>query len=497
MTNHGQGILRKALRLFGAGVPLDSLAADELFCIRPGAAPPMLMSYGPGESDHEEKKPYRMEAGGIAVIAVTGVLSEHPSIYRLFGCSDQPTLGELRAAVCHAADDDNVLGIMLYVKSPGGTAAGTPQLAEAVAEARMRKPVHAYAENVCASAAYHVSSQASRLTAHRAAQVGSIGAFAILLDASKAAAAAGLKFHVIATGPYKGAGVEPGAGITPAQLEYFQSQAQDAAEIFYEDVAAGRGLPLAKVRELGDGRCHIAARAEKLGLCDGVESWEAALEGLRSAIEAPVAEPQHAPPPPDEPADHEEPHPDPPYTDHEKHEEEAMSEKSKPAATGDEEALGLLAKLRDLFGKTSASPAPAAAAAAPPPAAAAATLTGEALEAVIAAAVDARMQAAEVERDLQVLAATVPPAVLANSETRGLLLQAKATSPARYATVLSLLASQDASALLGGPIASAEQAGEGVAGLAVNAKELAALNALGLDAKTVGQIESKYGLKVN
>jgi signal peptide peptidase SppA len=488
MNASGQGWLRKALRAVGAGVPM-TLASDELFCIRPGASIPSLVAYGPmgSEGADEKRKPYRMLDGGIAEIRVTGVLSEHPTLYRMLGCSDQPTLGELRQAVLQAGADADAERVMIYFKTPGGTHAGTPQFAEAVAEVAALKPVHAYAENICCSAGYWPAAQAQRVTAHRAAEVGGIGVFSVLLDASKAAAAEGLKFHVISTGPFKGAGAEPGAGLTPEQLEYFQGRANDAGDMFFGDVAEGRGLTIARVRELGDGRCHIAARAVSLGLIDGVGTYADALEAL-AAEPASVPSRRAAPPPPDDSENEDDPGELP-------EEEAIMSDpkKTEPAATApaaSEEDIGLLAKLKALFAVAPAAPA----ASATPPAIQPAALTA----ADIDARVEARFQAAEVDRDLQALAGKVPPAVLGNAEIKAALLEAKAKGPDRYKAVHALVAGNDASGLLGGWLATAEQTADAPAGLAVNSRELAALKALGLTAEEVGAVETKYDLrKVN
>lgn len=492
MNANGQSFLRKAMRLFSAGVPMQ-LASDELFAIRPGASIPAMVAYGPmgGPSREEDRKPYRMLDSGIAEIAVVGVLSKHPSLFRLFGCSEQPTLGELTEAVHCAAMDEAVAGIMLYIDSPGGTYAGTPELAAAVADARQKKPVHAYAQDSCCSGGYWPASQADRLTANRAADLGGIGVFSVLLDASKAAGMMGLKFHVVSSGPFKGAGAEPGAGLSAEHLAYFEGRITDSAALFIADFAAGRGLDIETAQELADGRCHIASRAVELKLCDGVGTYAEAVAALAEAIATPAQPRPVHPPAPAEPEPEDDVPPESP-------EEEAMSKEVKPdaaaaAATGGEGDIGLLEKIKALF----TSPAPAAAKDGAAAALPASPLTAEDLDRRIKAEVDSRVQAQEVDRDLRALEGKVPPAVLNKAENREMLLEAKAKSPERYRAALELLAGNDASALLGGPIASAEQTGEAPAGLGISAKERAALNALGMTDAEIAAINTKFDLRVN
>ena len=159
---------------------------------------------------------YQITPDGVALVDVSGPLSKWASIWRLFGLSDQPTLGELTDAVAAAHADPKVQGIMLRIDSPGGTVWGTGELADAIHAVRSAKPVHAYAQDQCCSAAYHIGSQASRLTSNRAADVGSIGIYMLLVDSSKAAADVGLKFIRIRSGAHKGVGVS-GVEITEAE----------------------------------------------------------------------------------------------------------------------------------------------------------------------------------------------------------------------------------------------------------------------------------------
>jgi protease-4 len=493
MNASGQDFLRKALRLFGAGVPM-TLASDELFCIRPGASIPAMLAYGPmGTESDEKRKPYRMLENGIAEIAITGVLSKHPSLWRMFGCSSQPTLGELAEACDRAREDASVERAMLYASTPGGTLAGTPEFSDAVRRLAAVKPVHAYADDECCSAGYWPVAQAARITAGRSAAIGNIGVYSVLLDASKAAGALGLKFHVISSGAFKGAGAEPGAGISPEHLAYFQERINDVSTLFVDDFAAGRKMDRKKAEKLADGKAHTAAKALALGLIDGVGSYAEALAALAAVPAGPPDAKEATPPAPEEPEDSED---DP----GELPEEEAMSEPKPPAPPANitvEEDAGLFAKFKAFLSGPQAATT-AAAPAATAPVAEPAALTAADIDARVTAGIEARFQAAEVERDIQALAGKVPPAVLANAETKAILLEAKAKSPERYKAALGLVSAQDASGLLGGWLATAEQTADAPAGLAVNSKELAALNALGLKNEDIGAIEAKYDLrKVN
>jgi signal peptide peptidase SppA len=214
--------------------------------------------------------------GGVAHIAMFGPMQKGDSS---FGGTVNTV--RVRRAIRDAVANADVSSILLSIDSPGGTVAGTQDLADDVRAAATQKPVHAYVEDMAASAALWVASQASRVAANRTALVGSIGTILVVEDTSQAAAAAGVEVHVVATGAYKGAGVE-GAPVTPEHLEYFRGIVDGLNEHFVAAVAEGRRRDVAAIRGVADGRVMSAQEARRAGLIDAVESRDAAVEELRA-----------------------------------------------------------------------------------------------------------------------------------------------------------------------------------------------------------------------
>jgi ClpP class serine protease len=150
-------------------------------------------------------------------------------------------------------------------------------LQNAVHEATKVKEVVAFVEDLAASAAYKIASQADRIVANRGeAVVGSLGTFLVVHDMSKAAEQEGIKVHVIKAGEFKGAGV-PGTEITESQLTEWQAEVNEMSIAFREIVERGRGKDLS---ELFDGRVFSASKAVSLGLIDSVQSFESLLTTL-------------------------------------------------------------------------------------------------------------------------------------------------------------------------------------------------------------------------
>jgi signal peptide peptidase SppA len=222
-------------------------------------------------------EPVGVAVDAIAVIPIEGAMMKARSKYG--GTSTV----EVRRAVRSAVADPDIEGIMLIIDSPGGTVAGTEELASDIAQATQFKPVHAFIESFGASAAYWVASQADVISAGLTAQIGSLGTLAVVHDTSEAAKLEGVKVHVLGTGPLKG-GLTPGSEVTDAHLEEIWGQVLGLNEFFMTGVAEGRGLDIGEVLKLADGGLHLASRAEELGLIDNVSSYDTARDGLVNEI---------------------------------------------------------------------------------------------------------------------------------------------------------------------------------------------------------------------
>lgn len=216
----------------------------------------------------------------IAIVPLIGTLMKAtPSLME--GTSTVGARRQIRAAVA----DDQVGGILFLIDSPGGTVAGTEQLAADIAWARARKHTIAYVEDCCCSAAIWAAAQAGKIIAGPSAIVGSIGTFGVVVDSSQAAADRGLRVHVITTSPLKGAGVA-GAEITTKQLAEMQRRIESLNDLFVAGIAAGRNIPMQRARELADGRVWVGQQAVNAGLIDAVGSFEDALQIMAGAIPA-------------------------------------------------------------------------------------------------------------------------------------------------------------------------------------------------------------------
>lgn len=212
-----------------------------------------------------------------AVVKAAGTLMKAQSSFG--GTSSVQLRRDIRAA----ANDPNVGAILIAIDSPGGTVAGTADLAADVKAARRKKPVWAYVEDLGASAAYWLASQADAIYANSpTALVGSVGMVMTVHDVSAAAEREGVKTMVFRTGPLKGIGA-PGAPVTDEQAAHLQQLVNEAQTHFDAAVRNGRGLTAAQLAAVRTGGLFAAAEAVDKRLIDGIKSFDSTLEALAAA----------------------------------------------------------------------------------------------------------------------------------------------------------------------------------------------------------------------
>lgn len=237
----------------------------------------MVALAGDARRDYENWKPFHQD-DDIAVIPVVGTLVHK------FGWLD-PVSGmtgydgiakKLRAALA----DPEVRAIWLDIDSPGGEVAGCFALAEEIARATQSeggdKPIWAYVNEQACSAAYALASVCDRIYGPRTMIAGSIGAYILFVDFSKALDKNGFKPEVIRAGERKGrmTGTEP---LDDPARETLQKMVDETRGIFCELVAMGRNMSVADVMAT-EAEIYSGSDALSMGLVDGVmsegEAWE-------------------------------------------------------------------------------------------------------------------------------------------------------------------------------------------------------------------------------
>lgn len=178
--------------------------------------------------------------------------------------------------------DDSVKGVLLRVDSPGGGAAASQELHEAIVRLQRKKPVVAYMGSVAASGGLMVAVAAPVVVANPSAVTGSIGVKMDIAQVQGLMQKLGVGQETLTTGKYKDAG-SPFKAMTEQERSYLQGVLDDMHQQFVALVAKSRNLPLEKVLAIADGRIFTGREALALGLVNALGGQDAATNLLQKA----------------------------------------------------------------------------------------------------------------------------------------------------------------------------------------------------------------------
>ncbi len=205
--------------------------------------------------------------GSNAVIDMVGPFMARVPVYMRWFSADVVDMTEISALILEANANEDVKIIILRIDSPGGTVAGTAELAAVVAASE--KPVVVHAQGMLASAALWVAAAADKVIATEMTYVGSIGAYRVLYDYSKAYEAVGVGAFVVSSGGVKGKGVE-GTEIDQETIDDAQKDINAINTKFIDHISSARGLDREKVVSYNTGEWWLAEEAKEMGLIDEV-----------------------------------------------------------------------------------------------------------------------------------------------------------------------------------------------------------------------------------
>ncbi len=202
-----------------------------------------------------------IDSNGIAHISVHGALfnKEAPYFVAGYGGTDY---SEILDDILTASKEAR--GIFLLIDSPGGHACGNNYVSEIVSSAK--KPVFAYTDVMCCSAAYAIAAGCAYICASPDATVGSIGTILPLLDVSGLWEALGIKPDYITNkeGDLKTAGYPPSQ--SDAERACLQEETQSHFELFKNHVLAHRDISKDAMR----GQAFIGQSALENNLVDEI-----------------------------------------------------------------------------------------------------------------------------------------------------------------------------------------------------------------------------------
>jgi signal peptide peptidase SppA len=261
--------LQVSLRLDGA----DAIAPADMLA-------PELFSTRRGERVKAAGWPGYQVVDGVAVVTASGALVHRTKI----DANSDLLLGynDLAAAVEHAADNTDVHAILQVWDSPGGEVQGAFEFAQRMADMR-KKPLHAIADGMAASAAYLGGSASGKPAITATGYAGSIGVVMRHVDFSGALAKDGIKVDFIFAGAHKVDG-NPFEKLPAAVRADFQAEINSIYDMFVAAVERQTGISADAIRAT-EARTYMGQAAVDAGLASRVTTTDALiteLAGLRA-----------------------------------------------------------------------------------------------------------------------------------------------------------------------------------------------------------------------
>ena len=192
------------------------------------------------------------------------------------GGPDNIGQGIIVKAIRKARDDKSVKAIVLRVNSPGGSAVVADIIWRELELAKKEKPLVVSMGDMAASGGYYIAAGANKIYAEPTTITGSIGVFGTIPNISELAKNVGINAEQVGTNKNS---VDYSL-FEPMSNEFRKvvtESVEDVYDIFLERVASGRGLTIAEVDSLAQGRVWSGADAKENGLIDELGGLEDAI----------------------------------------------------------------------------------------------------------------------------------------------------------------------------------------------------------------------------
>ncbi|WP_338845332.1 S49 family peptidase [Massilia sp. W12] len=201
--------------------------------------------------------------------------SSHTALINIEGVIEPEAPGSAAAvipALGRAFEDDNAVGILIRINSPGGSPVQAGMINDELRRLKKKhpkKPVYVVVDEMCASAAYYIASGADKIFVDKASIVGSIG---VLMDGfgfTGLMEKLGVERRLMTAGENKGS-LDPFSPMNAKDRAHAQAMLDEIHQQFITVVRTGRGKRLKETPEMFSGQYWSGAKAIELGLADSL-----------------------------------------------------------------------------------------------------------------------------------------------------------------------------------------------------------------------------------
>lgn len=175
--------------------------------------------------------------------------------------------------------DDRVKAVVLRVNSPGGSALASDIIAREVELTKKVKPVVVSMGDYAASGGYYIATLADSVFAEHETLTGSIGVFGLIPNIQGLLNnKLGIHIDEVKTGKFSDLMTSPDRALTAEERAIIQAEVNRVYATFTSKVSRGRGLSMAQVDSIGQGRVWTGDQAVQNGLVDAIGNVQRAVD---------------------------------------------------------------------------------------------------------------------------------------------------------------------------------------------------------------------------
>jgi protease-4 len=204
-------------------------------------------------------------------------VGKHTAVVELNGMiadNTEANADNIVAGLRAAFKDENTVGVILRINSPGGSPVQAGYVYDEIVRLREKYPdtkLYAVITDMAASGGYYVAAAADEIYADKASIVGSIGVLMNSFGFVDAMDKLGIERRLYTAGEHKGM-LDPFSKENPADVAHIKAMLNNIHQQFIDAVKQGRGDRLVDDPNIFSGLFWTGEESINLGLVDGLGS---------------------------------------------------------------------------------------------------------------------------------------------------------------------------------------------------------------------------------
>ncbi|MEM7016268.1 MAG: S49 family peptidase [Pseudomonadota bacterium] len=195
-------------------------------------------------------------------------------LYGVIADGSDASADRMATGLRRAFNDDNVVGVILRINSPGGSPVQSSYINTEIKRLREKHPdkkLYAVVTDLCASGGYYVAAAADEIYVNESSLIGSIGVVSGGFGVVDAMGKLGVERRLYTAGSNKGM-LDPFLPENEVEIEHWKRSIDVVYQEFVRVVKEGRGERLSNNPDLFSGLIWSGKEAIELGLADKIGS---------------------------------------------------------------------------------------------------------------------------------------------------------------------------------------------------------------------------------